>query len=333
MILSKRTLYCTLGLLLYSCARSFAQVPADAFDLAQAQYYESPNVASWPAVVALRGVEYAPDPARGGVKPLFERSAISRWPDVLVWSNPNNPNDGYIQFTLYAFVKIGDRWHGGGMHEFWGDRRGAPREWTGAPVLGYWNDWTYWAPTLQQNPPRPGSEMAFMLVSGDRRRMDKGDVRERSNVIIVPVMAQGVAEAHTDQPPPTTQQPPQQPPSTTTNNYDAAFQAWAHDFAEYVKVTNQTQQQQFEYVKAQLEAAAIRQEDILRRLQALPAQMPSGSIGTADRTALYGGIAVAIIGLIKSSGVVAGKAITTPVRVPVQGIRWLGRALAHPATP
>lgn len=172
-----------------------AHIPADTIDLREATYHESPNVSNWPVTVHLRGIEYAPGETRG-VRPIFDRAqANAHWPDVLIWPNPTNPLDGYIQFTLYMFVRVNGVWHGGGMIQFWGDRKGPPREWTGAPILTQWKDWVYWAPSLAAHQPRAGEEVAFMLVAGNRRRMNKGDVMERSNVITVPVLAEGVAES------------------------------------------------------------------------------------------------------------------------------------------
>lgn len=181
----------------------------DGIDLKTAQIHNSPkDVCDWPVGVELQGVEFKPGtPSDGncGVRPIFDRPALNgRWPDVRVWTHnpetgrPNDPNDGWIQFTLWAFVKTGNVWRGAALHEFWSDRRGTARVWTGAPILTQWSDWVYrnqWGPEMQGYQPRAGDEVAFMLTAGDRRSPHNlGDVRERTNVLRVKLAASGIPE-------------------------------------------------------------------------------------------------------------------------------------------
>lgn len=179
----------------------------DGIDLARVIWQNSPNVADWPATIDLQGVEFKPGtPSDGncGVRPIFNRAAVNvRWPDVRVWTHnpetgkPNDPTDGWIQFTLWAFVKVGNRWYGAALHEFWSDRFGQARVWTGAPILTQWGDWVYrnqWGPEMQSYRPQAGDEIGFMLTAGDRRSPHNlGDVRERTNVIRVRLSPAGVA--------------------------------------------------------------------------------------------------------------------------------------------
>jgi hypothetical protein len=190
-----RTLITTaILLLLISATHALAQ---DGVDLSSAVYHGSPNVSRWPVTVVLQGVEFKSgresDGNTVGVRPIFDRAAMnSRWPDVkpVGW-------DGFIQYTFWACVRPSTVWHCAGLHEFWSDRNGAPRIWTGAPILTQWSDWVYrnqWGPEMETYRPQVGDEMAFLLTSGDRRLMDLGDVRERTNAVRVKVVAAGIPE-------------------------------------------------------------------------------------------------------------------------------------------
>lgn len=173
-----------------------AQAQQDGIDLSQAAYHGSPDISRWPVTVALEAVELksgrASDGNTVGVRPVFDRATVNRrWPDVKPpgW-------EGFIQYTFWACVQPADRWHCAGLHEFWSDRNGSPRIWTGAPLLTQWSDWVYrgqWGPEMEAYRPREGDEIVFLLTAGDRRLMDLGDVRERSNAIRVHLVADGLA--------------------------------------------------------------------------------------------------------------------------------------------
>jgi hypothetical protein len=148
---------------------------ADAIDLNAVQFHGSPNVATWPITVTLEGVEFSPG-ERNGVRPIFNRNAVNaRWPDV----RPDNW-EGDIQFCLWAFVKVNGVWHGGALHEFWSDRKGEPRVWTGAPFLengvkggpNWQENWVYRTDVyhpMHECTMALGAEVGFMLTSGDVR--------------------------------------------------------------------------------------------------------------------------------------------------------------------
>lgn len=193
--------------------------PVDGIDL-RAAIFHGENVADWPITVPVTGVEFAPANDRG-VRLIFDRSTMNpRWPDVLNW-----PPAGYLQWTLYACVPVPE-WHCGGMHEFWSDRHGAPREWSGAHPLNPTEDgkkdnwrgnWAYdgrWG-AMSGYVPRQGDEIVFIAVAGALRpgTSNHVTVRERSNAIKVRLMPSGTQLVFTAPIPPAQPepQPPQQP--------------------------------------------------------------------------------------------------------------------------
>lgn len=173
-------------------APAFAQ---DGIDLSAAVWHGTPNVSGWPITVSLESVEFKPgresDGNTVGVRPIFNRPQMNaRWPEVrpVGW-------EGTIQFTIAACVRPQSVWHCAGLHEFWSDRNGAPRVWTGAPILTQWYDWVYrgqWGSEMEAYRPKLGDEIVFGLIAGDRRLMDLGEVRERSNFVRVPIVEAGI---------------------------------------------------------------------------------------------------------------------------------------------
>lgn len=174
----------------------------DDIDLGAAVFYGPLNPATCAATVPLTGVEFQPGKS-GGLRPIFQRPEMNaRWPDVLVW-----PPKGYIQWTLCAGFQVGGQWHIGAMHEFWSDRNGPPREWTGAHPLELTDDgsrnnwqgnWAYardrWG-ALAGYTPKVGDPMALVLVAGAVRpgSSNHPTVAERSNVLVVPLQLTGMA--------------------------------------------------------------------------------------------------------------------------------------------
>lgn len=173
----------------------------DGIDLSRAVFH-GVNVSSWAPTVTVSAVEFAPG-ASNGVRLHFNRQqANSRWPDVVVWQP-----GGTIQWTLFACVRPnGTQWQCAGMHEFWSNKRGAPREWTGAPLLesagngrNNWQaNWAYdarWG-DMRFYTPAAGHEIAFFMVAGAVRpgSSDHRSVAERSNVVRVRLAASGIAQ-------------------------------------------------------------------------------------------------------------------------------------------
>lgn len=181
----------------------------DGIDLKSVQWHGTPDISDWPITLDLQGVEFkagsASDGNTVGVRPIFDRGVMNqRWQPYRVWPNnpetgqPNPPNDGWIQHTLGAIVKVSGAWHGAALQEFWGNQYGDPRVWSGAPILTQWRDWAYRDPwsALMSYQPREGDEIGFFLVAGDRRSPHNiGPVRERTNVARVKLAANGVADA------------------------------------------------------------------------------------------------------------------------------------------
>lgn len=146
------------------------------------------NPLDWPIVLELQGLELVPgqdDP--NGLRPLFDRAAMDKaFPNVRAFpndrnGNPNPPNEGWIQYTFWPVVLHEGRWATFPAIEFWGDRFGDPRIGTGA-IVNNWNNWVYWLTALANADIRLGAPFGAFLTSGDRRRMDVGDVRVRTNI-------------------------------------------------------------------------------------------------------------------------------------------------------
>jgi hypothetical protein len=255
----------SMGLVLLVRAQN---IPADQIPLSQAVMYGT-DVRSWPATIAVTAVETAPG-ADKGVYLEFDRARMNaRWPDVLNW-----PPDGYLQWTLFACVPIQGTWHCGGVHEFWSDRKGAPRVWSGANLLETAGDgrnnwqanWAYdgrWG-RMQEFVPVEGSRVAFFAVAGALRpgTSDHQTVQERSNVVLVDgLKLQGRwTAAGTSQPPP----PPPPPRELTDEEIRASFD----------NVDRNVEHIHRRIEAAELETAALqaRIEELLARIAALEAR-------------------------------------------------------------
>ena len=154
---------------------------SDAIDLSAARVYNSPaDIASWPVTVRIDSLTMRPLGAPdSGVALGFN----SNWPD---WTPPGWA--GPIQYTVWAVVNINGQWHTSGFIEMW---RG--RENTGAPILSdFARNWAYdsrWGPMAGYQP-HAGEEMGFFVSAGDARGYSGvTSVRERSNVVVIPLPA------------------------------------------------------------------------------------------------------------------------------------------------
>lgn len=173
---------------------------ADAFDLHTVVTHASPaDIADWPITVTITTVNEDP---RGGFELLFDRTLPESWK----WpSNPAVPSDNF-QFTVWAFVQVGGKWHGAGFVQMWQGRSMK----TGAlPAIfsvndgaqGYVNWWgdvrRLWG-EMSDYVPRPGDQVGF-LVSAGNGRLVQGvtSVRERSNVVLVTLPASDVLSVST----------------------------------------------------------------------------------------------------------------------------------------
>ena len=152
---------------------------SDHIYLPDAEIHSSiPDIADWPITTMIKQIRVSPDHGWS-----FEFDAQATWPDVLVFGD-----DGYLQYTVWAFVKDGEgKWHGSGFIQFW-----SGRESTGGFGEPTWHDdfptnWGYYAgEVLSTYHPNPGDQMAFMVSAGNaRRQTGVTSVRERSNVVVI----------------------------------------------------------------------------------------------------------------------------------------------------
>lgn len=165
----------------------------DAIKIDAVQFYSPIDPKQYAQTITLQGVEFRSGETFG-VRFGFDRGQLNaRWPDVVVW-----PPAGYIQWTLFAGFQINGVWHMGGYHEFWSDRNGPPRIWTGANPLELINGRTNWQANwsydnrwgaLSNYTPRAGDQIALMMVAGSVRpgSSNHPTVAERSNIVVVPL--------------------------------------------------------------------------------------------------------------------------------------------------
>lgn len=160
----------------------------DMIDLKSAVFH-SRNVADWPVVTTLEGVEFKDADPQGGVRPIL--SAMP-WPGIVPagW-------DGPITFAIWLGRIVGGVWHIGCALEFYDGK-----VWTGAPLQRGYNDWFSVGKgfgELEGLPnPTPGEPLLFMVTHGSQRLKDTSTQpgpksrQERSNAIIVPFVVNGV---------------------------------------------------------------------------------------------------------------------------------------------
>lgn len=201
----------------------------DAIDIGLVKFYDGPvDVSGYAATVDLTGVEFHPADDRG-VRFIFDRATVNaRWPDFTLpgW-------DGPLQWTLYAGFQVGGQWQMGGFHEMWSDRGGKAREWTGAHPAVKVGDKTHWQANWAYDrnrfgdlcgiAPYEGISMALMMVAGGARpgTSDHPTVRERSNIIVVPVRMSGMELVQLPTVPPAPSVPDAQadvPPASAPNS-------------------------------------------------------------------------------------------------------------------
>jgi hypothetical protein len=176
------TLFVLLLATVSASAQSGSLPPRDAINLSQATVYNSPqDIASWPVTTAITRLEIHPSKTPNeGVSVVFE--AQNRWPN-----HTTGPIDG-LQYTIWAVVQVNGQWYTSGFIEMW---KGRPN--TGAAILsGFANLWAYdarWGP-MNHHQPQVGEQMGFFVSAGDARGQPVANsVRERSNVVVVPLPA------------------------------------------------------------------------------------------------------------------------------------------------
>lgn len=183
----------------------------DAIDLSRAVFH-SRNVADWPIVTSLTGVEFRDADPQGGVRPI----ADIPWPDITPagW-------DGPITHAIWLGRKIDGVWHIACALEFY---RG--KDWTGAPLHKQYADWFSPGKGFGEleglGNVQSGEPIAFMLTHGSQRLKDTSTQQgprsrqERSNVIVVTFTANGIV---TPVVPPSVIPPPTQAPTGESDRY------------------------------------------------------------------------------------------------------------------
>jgi hypothetical protein len=156
-----------------------APSPNDGVTLSTATVWNSPaDIGCWPATAKITRLEMSPT---AGLS--FTFSTQNTWPEYTPpgWSGP-------LQYTVWAVVKVNGAWHTSGFIQMW---KGRPS--TGAPILSEFAiNWAYddrWGP-MKGYQPKVGEQMGFFVSAGNAR--GEGvvtSVRERSNVVVVPLPA------------------------------------------------------------------------------------------------------------------------------------------------
>ena len=182
----------------------------DAIDLSTVAIHNSPtDLATWPATVPITQLTMSPT---AGLS--FSADVPLTWDyHVPGWGNPSAGDDGNILYTVWAIVKVADRWHGSGIIQMW---KGRPA--TGAPILSEWRNWAYardrWGEMVDYVP-KVGDEVGFVLSAGNARN-ERGVTsrRERTNVVTVrlPASDLGVFRFLTDGSGGVSEPPPPPPP-------------------------------------------------------------------------------------------------------------------------
>ena len=157
---------------------------SDAIDLTKAVFH-SRNVTDWPVTCELRGVEFS---STKGVAPI----GSIPWGEITPagW-------DGPITHSLWLGRLIGGVWHIACALEFY-----KGKVWTGAPLDSEYTNWFNVGKGFGELETQPnvvtGEKVAFMVTAGSQRLKDTStqpgpkSVQERSNVIVVDFVPNGV---------------------------------------------------------------------------------------------------------------------------------------------
>jgi hypothetical protein len=164
---------------------------------------------SWPVTVGLCKIDLVPNGI--GVCPTLD--GVERWPD---FQKPNFAPGEFLRYTLWAgFQMPTGRWMMSGFHQFWVDRTNTgahPLEIDTARNLNNWQ--ANWADvnmaawyTLKTVVPHSSQMIAFMATAGDARLGAQVTVKERTQIVTVPLVMSAsypfVGDATTPPPTPT----------------------------------------------------------------------------------------------------------------------------------
>lgn len=152
---------------------------ADQMNLGSASVYNSPpDIASWPATGKITQLDMS-----GSAGLSFQFTTQNSWPDYTppAWSGP-------LEYTVWAVVNINGQWDTSGFIQMWRGRSS-----TGAPIIQQFaQNWAYdsrWGP-MAGHQPSAGEQMGFFLSAGNARGVTTvTSVRERTNVVVVPLPA------------------------------------------------------------------------------------------------------------------------------------------------
>jgi hypothetical protein len=147
----------------------------------------SPSVASRVQTAQITQINFT---EHGIVIDFTKRDGLVRWPDVVPpgW-------DGPIQYTVWIGMQLQGQWHMCSVLEFWygrGQNADSDAGGNATRESQIQRNWTYFCGPMARQP-QSGEPVAFMVSSGDQRRMDVTAVRERSNVVVIPFPADAPA--------------------------------------------------------------------------------------------------------------------------------------------
>jgi hypothetical protein len=151
----------------------------DQMDLSQAAVYNSPpDIANWAVTSTITRLDMN---SSSGLNVEF--TTKDSWPDYVP------PGfDGPLEYTVWAVVNINGQWYTSGFIQMWRGRAS-----TGAPILSNFAiNWAYdarWGPMAGYQP-HAGELMGFFVSAGNARNFTTvSSLRERSNVVVVPLPA------------------------------------------------------------------------------------------------------------------------------------------------
>jgi hypothetical protein len=177
-------------------------VGIDMIPVAEITFVDGPPIGTFPITTKLTRVDVTLD----GVECQFDkRDGPNRWPDTVPHGEKEPGIDmGGLEYSLGMCLNIGGRWYGSAPIETWygrnviggaiqsqdirdGTRRGQiPANWfydaRWAPMTGY--------------QPKPGELIGIFVVAGDTRNNFE-PVKERSNIVLIPLPADGAIATFT----------------------------------------------------------------------------------------------------------------------------------------
>lgn len=170
----------------------------DQIDLAAASIQRSaPDIADWPATVHITHVHETP---QGGYEFSFDRELPESWK----WHEAGSAPGENLQFTVWAFVRHAGQWFGAAFVQMWQGRSmrdgSLPAIFADASgrVVGFenwWGDVRHLWGDMSEYVPLIGDQIGFLVAAGNGRlRTDVTSVRERSQLVLVPVRADGVLD-------------------------------------------------------------------------------------------------------------------------------------------